>query len=389
MFVLKILHKVLAREQAFLFLLILGSILSLALIVRLLSFSERLMSQNLSVWDTGVLLFYLTPFFLFLLIPLGCMLSVFLTFLRMNTDRELIALRAGGVSIYQMLPTTILLCLLCTGVNYGVSIHGLGWGMQNFYNAVFDLAMEKSEVSIQPGTFNSNMPGLTIYTQKIDSRTREMHNVFIRDKTNREVDATVVAATGEMQKDPENFQLLFVLRNGSIYRNDSGEMSVLGFDRYVIRFDMGQLLDIKQRTVHKESEMTWAQLQAESAREDLDAEDEREVRMEKSKRIVLPLSSIILGLLAMPMAFAFQGLNKQYGIILVLFTFFGYFTIFSVGLSLGNAGVIGPITGLWLPNGLLLALGVLGIRLCARERSPRILTRMQHFLQSRKKGTDT
>lgn len=64
-----------------------------------------------------------------LVIPIACMLSVFLTFLRMSTDRKLVALRAGGINIYQMLPAPLLFSVICMLLTLWVSLHWLAWGI--------------------------------------------------------------------------------------------------------------------------------------------------------------------------------------------------------------------------------------------------------------------
>jgi lipopolysaccharide export system permease protein len=376
----KLLHRTLFREQVQLFALILGSILGLAMIVRLLQFGDRFLSQTLSLLDVGKLLFYLTPTFLFLLVPMACMLSIFLTFLRMSTDRELIALRSGGISIYQILPTSLLLCVLCTAVGYWVSLVGLGWGMENFYRSAFELARTKTQVMIQPGVFNSDIPGLTMHAQRIDPRTREMNSIFIQDRTRPDASAIIVASRGTIGADPHNYQMLFILEDGRLYREMSDEVSVLGFEEYVLKLDLSRVLGLTERRISKPAEMGWSRLRQHAHEIRADQEALTKAITEQHKRVVLPLSSLILGLLALPLAFAFQGMRRHYGIVLALAIFFSYFTIFSLGSSLGRAGVAGPFFVLWLPNIVLLALGVAGVRLTALERAPRFPLRVLRLL---------
>jgi lipopolysaccharide export system permease protein len=368
----KLLHRTLFREQVQIFGLVLGSILGLALIVRLLQFGDRFLSQSLTLLDIGRLLLYLSPTFLFLLIPLACMLSIFLTFLRMSTDRELIALKSGGISIYQVLPTSLLLCALCTAAGYWISLVGLGWGMENFYRSAFELARSKTQVMFQPGVFNKDIPGMTVYAQRIEPKTGEMRSIFIQDRTRPDASAIIVASRGAIGSDARNFQMLFTLEDGRLYREHSDEVSVLGFEEYILKLDLSKLLGLTERRISKPGEMTWARLR----------EHTGEVRQnhgafiaavtEQHKRILLPFSSLILGLLALPLAFAFQGMRRHFGIVIALSIFFAYFTIFSLGTSLGSAGVAGPFFVLWLPNIVLLGLGAAGVRMVALERTPRL-----------------
>ena len=110
-----LLQRQIFRETSHLFVLGTGVLLTLILISRAVQMRELFLGLDLGIFDTVLLFAYMTPLFLMLVIPISCMLSVFLTFLRMSTDRELVALRAGGVSIWQMLPAPVLYSLQCTG----------------------------------------------------------------------------------------------------------------------------------------------------------------------------------------------------------------------------------------------------------------------------------
>ena len=78
---------------------------------------------------------------------------------------------------------------------------------------------------------------------------------------------------------------------------------------------------------------------------------------------------MVLGLFALPMAASFSGLNRQWGLILALGFFLFYYTLLSLGLSLGETGAVPPVFGLWLPNGLFLVVGCWGLVTAARERA--------------------
>ncbi len=100
------------------FLITLGVFISIILIGRLIQLGKILMSLNISIVDILYLIFYLSPFFLFVLMPVSGMLALFVTFQRMSTDNELVALRSGGISLYNILPCPIFILLIFTGINF-------------------------------------------------------------------------------------------------------------------------------------------------------------------------------------------------------------------------------------------------------------------------------
>jgi len=389
---LGLLQRRLFGELGFLFLLCAGSLLTLLLIGRMLQLRELFMTQDLSFLDLGRLFFYLSPFFLLVIIPIACMLSVFLTFLRMGTDRELIALRTSGVSLLQLLPAPLIFCLVCLAFNAVISFHGLAWGMNNFRDTVLELARTKTQLVLQPGVFNTDFPGLTIFARQVDRQRGELEEVFVRDSTRDGITATILAPTGRVATDRERGEIVFVLENGRIYRQEQQGVGVLGFGEYTVRMDLSKLVGGYDVGEVKPKEMTWEQLNALSDSPETEAEFggnyARKVEVERHKRMSLPWACLVLGMFAIPLSTAFQGLSRQWGLILALGFFMLYYTLLSIGLTTGEAGTLSPIIGLWLPNVFFLAAALLGMRLAVSERSLDVVSRLRHLDMFRRRGED-
>lgn len=360
-----------------------GSLLTLLLIGRMLQLRELLLSQNLTFWDMVCMFAYLSPFFLLLLIPIACMLAVFLTFLRMGTDRESVALRASGVSLYQMLPAPLVFCSLCVAGACAVSFWGLSWGMENFRTTVLDLARTKTQLVLQAGVFNREFPGLTVYAQQADPIQGELHTVFLQDRTREGITATILAPTGNVHTDTDKGEIVFRLQSGKIYRQETAGLSVVGFDSYVVRMDLSRLLSGYSLGTVRPKEMSWKRLHElrdnPGAVQDESGTTLRKVEVEIHKRMALPAACLVLGLFALPMAASFGGLNRHWGLLLALGFFLFYYTLLSLGLSLGETGVLPPVVGLWLPNALFLAAGLTGLVQAARERGLDIAGRLAHL----------
>ncbi|MDP3430521.1 MAG: LptF/LptG family permease, partial [Desulfomicrobium sp.] len=120
-----LLQRELFKEMGIIASICLGGFLCLILLGRLLQLRDLFMGQGVTFFDLIKLFVFLSPLFLVMLIPVSCMLGLFLTFLRMGTDRELISLRAGGISVWPLLPAPMLLCLLCCGATLWISLTGI------------------------------------------------------------------------------------------------------------------------------------------------------------------------------------------------------------------------------------------------------------------------
>ncbi len=349
------------------------SLLALLLIGRLLQLRELFLSQSMGLGDVAALFTYLTPFFLLLIVPISCMLAVFLTFLRMSTDLESTALRASGVSLYQMLPAPLIFCMLCVAANLMISFWGVSWGMENFRAKVLDMARTRTRLVLQPGVFNKDFPGLTVYAQQADPADGSLRTVFVQDETRGDVSATILAPRGNVRTDAKQGQIVFHLEDGRIYRQEKGGVSVVGFGAYQVRMDLSRLLSGYDLGEVKPKEMSWErlnELKNDPAIADVDGGNyARKVRVEVQKRLALPLACLVLGLFALPMAASFSGLRRQWGLVLAPGFFLFYYTLLSLGLSLGETGTVPPIIGLWLPNCLFLGVGGWGLVMAARERA--------------------
>ncbi|MGE4299336.1 MAG: LPS export ABC transporter permease LptF [Desulfovibrionaceae bacterium] len=376
-------HRNIFRELLSLFALTLGALLSLILIGRVLQMRDLFMSLNLDIMDLGLLFVYLGPFFLLLLIPIACMLSVFLTFLRMSTDRELVALKAGGVSLYQMLPAPLLFCVLCTVLNVWVSVHGIAWGMDNFRATILDYAKTKTQLALQPGIFNRDFPGLVVYARQADAATGLLEDVLVQDRTRSDMTATILAPRGLLRTETDTGRLSFVLRDGSIYRQEGDRVSVLEFGAYAVRLNLGNLFGNAGLEEVKPKEMRWEQLGDIEANPsgvaDKGGNYYRKIVLERQKRLALPFACLVLGLFAMPLACAFEGLKRHLGFVLAMGMFLVYYTLFSLGLTLGEGGAVAAGTGVWAPNLLFLGLGAVMFRLTARERGLHLMGWLGHL----------
>lgn len=371
---MKLVYRQIFKEHLSLFLLIGFSLLGLILMGRMLQLRELLLSQNLGLWDVSKLFAYLSPFFMLMLTPIACMLSVFLTYLRMGSDRELTALKACGVSLYQMLPATLVFCALCTAFSLFIAVFGLSWGMEQFKLSLMEFARTKTKLSLQAGVFNQEFPGLTIYAQKVDLNSGDIRFIFVQDKTSKSFTTTVVAPEGTVSTDPEKEQIRIQFRNGRIYRRQNEKLDVLHFGTYSVRLPLGNMLRNMGFEKVSPKELSYAKLLAydndPELRKELDHDRQLKVKVELQKRLALPLGCLVLGLFSVPIACVFRALKQQHGLILAMGVFLVYYSMLSVAESMGESQILPPFIGVWIPNALFLGTGLVFLRQAVRERVP-------------------
>lgn len=370
---MKLVHKQILKEHVSLFLLSLGCLLGLIILGRLLQLREILLAQDLGPLELFRLVVYLVPFFMLLITPISSMLSVFLTFLRMSTDNELTALRAGGVSLYQLMPAPVIFSVGCTVLCLVISFWGLAWGIDNFKSTLLDFARTRTRMAMQAGVFNQEFPGLTFYSHRVNLDDDEMRFVFVQDTTHEGSVITIVAPTGYVQNDPGDGEVEIVFRNGRIYRRESENLDVIQFGTYAVRLPFANLIARRMLETQRPSEMSWAQLSELSQSDETLAEKGEgfvhNLKVEMVKRMTLPFGALVLGLFAVPVACLFRGLRQQFGLVLAMGCFLIYYSLFSLAVSFGESRFLDARIGLWLPNVLFLLMALLGVFLVNSERS--------------------
>ena len=384
-----LLQRVIIRELVQTFLLCVVALLTLILISRGLQMRDLFLGLQLQLLDVGVLFFYMLPSFLSLILPISCMLSVFLTFLRMSTDRELIALKAGGVSVYQMLAAPALFSFLCMCLALFISLFGISWGMGNFRSMILDIANTRAKVVIEPGVFNPDIPGTTLFARKVDPKTGELLGVIFEDRQRSEGSTiTILAPRGEIINDNDKGQLVFSLYDGRIYRVDGSAFSVLSFKQYAVHLNLSDLLSgMDELGDIRPKEMSLELLQ-ENLKNPSDDSPRfiNKILVEIQKRWSLPVACLVLGIFAFPLACTFEGVRRQLGVVLSLVFFLLYYSVFSIGLSTGESGTLPPVIGLWLPNILFALAGGVGLFLVGRERTPSIASLVKVLREKWQRG---
>ncbi|NCC25763.1 MAG: LPS export ABC transporter permease LptF [Deltaproteobacteria bacterium] len=382
---MRVLQRETLKEIGLVFTICLISFLFLLLVGRLLQMRNLFVGQGLSLMDLGRLFLYLSPFFLLLLLPVACMTSVFLTFLRMATDQELVALRAAGIGLRGFLPAPVLFCALAALLAYATAFWGISWGIDNFRSTLLDLVRSKAKIVIRPGVFNTDFPGLTIYARQVSPDTEQLENIFVNDSTDQGLSSTLIAPEGRISTDHGQGLIYLSLHNGTMYRQDKNGLSILGFESYNVRLDLEKILGGYTLDSKRPMEMSWAELGRILATIDQGEEDRSVLRnqvvRERQKRLALPLACLILGLFSVPLAFLFQGLRRQFGLVLAMFCFLLYYTLFSAGISLSETGIISPYISFWIPNAVFTVLTAAGFVIVRRERGFRITDWVLHLFR--------
>ena len=291
--------------------------------------------------------------YLTVLVPIGLFLAVMLALGRLYRDSEMpamMACRVGPSGIYR--PLLWLLVPLVFGVAW-LSIEGTPRALTTIERISAEARREADLNSIEPGRFTVFGPDrAVVYGERI-TRDGYMEGVFMERRLEEDVIEVVVAKRGEQAESEDPDTRLLVLYDGRRYEGIPGtpRFRVIEFAEHGIPYRLPSLraLDLKPRA------MKFGDL--------FDSTDLEHIA-ERQWRMSVPVSTVLLAFLAVPLARS-RPREGRYGRIAIgLLVFIIYFNLLSAAKAWIEEGSISPTLGLWWVHGViaLLILGLLSLQ---------------------------
>lgn len=337
---------------------------------QILEITHLVVNQRVGMGVFSLMLVYSMPFFLSYIIPMSVMMSVLITFLRMSADNEIVALKAGGVSLYGLLPPVAVFSVLCAFVAAAMAVYGVPWGQQAYKRTALAVAQTHFQVGLKERQFIDSFDGVMFYVNKIDLNTNRLHDIYIEDLRDPRLSASIVSPRGEITGGGDKFTFVLTLHNGVINQADLDSRRVYAttFDTYALRLDLKDAVKNISRREKNEKEMGFFELMAYLENKNREEKKYRSVHMEFHKKFSIPFACIALGVLAVPLGAASFSTRKSAGLGLGLVAFLLYYLLLSAGMLMGESGRIPPALSLWLPN---IIMGGLGLYLLVRTAQDR------------------
>jgi len=339
----------------------------LFLMAKILLITNLVVNYNISLPKVVLLLVYFVPYFLVFVVPMSVMMAVILTFLRLSSDNEIIALKTGGVSIYGLLPPVLIFCLIGYIITFVLAVYGMPWGKTSIKRLTVDVATSNLELGLKERIFNDSFKDVMLYVNEINSKKGELIDVFVEDKRTENIISTIVAPKGVLISEKD--KLVFRLRmfDGRINQVSIKNKSVnsISFETYDINLDLkSALTDPKKKWAQKdEKEMTLSELRYYL----INAKDKNsryyDALIELHKKFSIPFACFVLGILALPLGAQLKTSRRSYGLVVALAFFLFYFLLLSVGYFFVNTAYYPPFIGMWVPN---IVIGSVGFYLLVR-----------------------
>ncbi|MCP4342429.1 MAG: LPS export ABC transporter permease LptF [Desulfobulbaceae bacterium] len=363
----QLLYSYLATEMLapfFASFLIMNCVFFLAKLIPFLNFALEL---EINFPDFIRLFSYLFPNIFLYSIPMAAMMGVTIGFARLSSDSEILAFKASGISIYQILPPVIIVATLIALLTSFVSIKLIPLSAVSIKQLSYQLLKEKIGKGIKEHSFTEALGDVVVYVDKIDKVSGEWTDVWVSDMRGVDNPIVTMASTGKMTSSLQNMMVSIVLRNGSLHKPGNDNAQIVQFDQYQINIPLKLPESRKSRL--KSTDLPMAELLEEAQHTNGNIELQRNLLIEFHKRLVLPVGCLMISLIGLPLGLQARPGKKAIGIQAGLAIFILYYILFTFGKALAEKGVMPIWLAMWTPNTLFFALAIFWTMRVANEQA--------------------
>ncbi len=325
------------------------------LMAKILEITNLIVNFSLDIKAVLLMLLYAAPFFFVFVVPMSVMVAVLLAFMRLSGDNEIIAFKAGGLGLHQLLNPVIVFVVIGFSITFVTAVYGLRWGRISSNKKLTEIASENFSAGLTAGSFIDTFSGVVLYINKVDPRRNEIFDIFIEDKRDNELKSMINAPRGKIFS--KAGQPIFHIRlfNGTVSQVNlkNKTSNSINFNTYDVRLDLAKKISNTKWKSKNEKLMTVTELNALLKQIDSTNPLFFKAAVELHRKFSIPFSCIVLGLLAMPLGARQSSSKRSYALGLGVAFFLLYYIILSTALVFAEKGLYHPAIALWIPNVLM------------------------------------
>lgn len=292
------------------------------------------------------------PSFVAYTLPMSMLLATLVTFGRLSTDHEIMAMKAGGVSFYRIFVPVLLFALMVCAASYWLDEKV---GPESLYEAKVIVASHEQSGQLPPlqnikltSKTNDGLERITI-AQSFDQQDGVMHGPVIND----------YAPSGNLLRITHAQEAIWSHNSWSLINGETFQFDQNGIFQSRMAFKKAVLdLDSDPRTVGLQ-ERSPDEMQSSLLRKTImlmekdpmqDKDQLRSLWVTYHIRQALPFACLVFALVGAPSGIRPMRSGSQAGMATSVFIILIYYFFLAICKSLGEHGTLSAVAAAWLPN---------------------------------------
>lgn len=329
--------------------------------------AELLIRRDTQVTTVLKAIAYLMPSILIFTVPFAFLIGTLIAFSRLTADSEIVAMRAGGVSILQILAPVLKVAVIVTLLTAFFTLFILPSANWRLRMLRTDMAVTPAYTDIKPRVFFEDFPGLLLYVEDVDLHSSKWKGIFLSDTTDSEEKRIILAREGTIFGNGTERRLQLHFEHGAVYNiptQTPEKITISRFDTLDVPIAL-PAVEPDNGKIKRPQDKALGELMTDVRQGS--GEDRRASLVELNRRISLPLSALAFGILAVTLGIRAPRGGRGYGFILSIVVAFTYYVMFATGSSLSRAGVLPITAGVWGADAFMGGMALLTLRFADHE----------------------
>jgi lipopolysaccharide export LptBFGC system permease protein LptF len=317
-------------------------------------YSDIFFSVNIPTNLVWQLTIALVPNVIAFTCPMAMLVATIIGLTKMQGDSELIAIRASGVGNLQIAVPIVVFGILLSLFAFAVNFKGVPLAATLVRTVALQTAIKKLESPIEPGVFNSEVAGYTIYAKGGDLETGRWTNIFIHHEDRAAgIVRLITSQNGRIDTTGQASELVLESASVSTLPIVPGEgkhvSENIGDLRFAIRTKRADLIERLSKSAVTSEEMGLQQLSEFAAT--ATGPERTEAQIIWQRRVLLSITPLIFCLLGTVIVLRFNRGGRGFGIAAALVVLIGFYLLAFLGEQLARLGAIGVLTAGLIPIG--------------------------------------
>jgi lipopolysaccharide export system permease protein len=323
---------------------------------QMLPLTQLILTQGVHAVQVMLMVLYSLPDFIVFALPAVSLMSVVLAFLRLSADSEIIALKSCGISLYQMLPTVVVLSIAGLLLTALISIYAVPWGNKSFKDLIFQIAESKADLGVKERIFSEPFDNVVFYVNSFSTQERLMKDVFVVDKRDQGFVNTIIAKEGRIFSRPDEKMISLHFMNGTIFMvsKDLESARTIKFNTYDLNIGLKDIMAAVASRKKKPREMSVSELTERLKKLEKGEGKYYNMIIQLLEKFTIPLAVFLMGIIGVPLGAQMKARGRSSGIGVSLLIFLIYYMCLAGVRSICETGTITPVIGVWIPNVFLL-----------------------------------
>ncbi|OQX88862.1 hypothetical protein B6D60_00845 [candidate division KSB1 bacterium 4484_87] len=212
---------------------------------------NKILSKGLDFWVVLEFFALNLAWIVALAVPMAVLMSCLMAFGQLSADNEITAMKSSGISLYRVVLPVLLSAAALTIFLIWFNNYVLPDSNHRLRLLARDITMKRPTVNLEPGYLYEDLPDVSIRVEGLKEKQgfSEIEDVLIFDRSDPNVNRTIVAKNGNIYVDKKSGLFQVTLYDGEIHdvtKDKLNQYTFIKFPKYVMTIPIPDMV-LKRR----------------------------------------------------------------------------------------------------------------------------------------------